>query len=207
MIEDLLDLDARAAGRRHSAQARRSRPRRARAARRAGAAGRASRPPRSSVAQEGDLTGDWDADRLAQVASNLIGNALAARRATASRCACGSTARDAGRGRAVGGERRRHPARGAAAPLRSVPRRPATPAAARASASASTSSSRSSTPTAAASTSARRPTRTPASASSCRAAPPRPAARVTLRPNAGLITSSPVSVRIVRRRDLLDSCR
>ena len=25
---------------------------------------------------EGDLTGDWDADRLAQVASNLIGNAL-----------------------------------------------------------------------------------------------------------------------------------
>jgi two-component system sensor histidine kinase/response regulator len=28
------------------------------------------------VAQEGDVTGDWDIDRLGQVASNLIGNAL-----------------------------------------------------------------------------------------------------------------------------------
>ncbi|RYZ38909.1 MAG: hybrid sensor histidine kinase/response regulator [Myxococcaceae bacterium] len=28
------------------------------------------------MVQEGDLVGDWDADRLAQVASNLIGNAL-----------------------------------------------------------------------------------------------------------------------------------
>ncbi|WP_246137618.1 hybrid sensor histidine kinase/response regulator [Myxococcus llanfairpwllgwyngyllgogerychwyrndrobwllllantysiliogogogochensis] len=33
------------------------------------------RPP-IEVFQEGDVVGDWDADRLAQVASNLIGNAL-----------------------------------------------------------------------------------------------------------------------------------
>ena len=34
-------------------------------------------PERSiDVQHEGDLTGDWDADRLAQMASNLIGNAL-----------------------------------------------------------------------------------------------------------------------------------
>lgn len=31
---------------------------------------------RIEVLQEGDLVGDWDSDRLAQVASNLIGNAL-----------------------------------------------------------------------------------------------------------------------------------
>ncbi|QAT86721.1 bacteriophytochrome [Corallococcus coralloides] len=31
---------------------------------------------RIEVRQDGDLVGDWDADRLAQVASNLIGNAL-----------------------------------------------------------------------------------------------------------------------------------
>ena len=39
---------------------------------------------RIEVVQEGDLAGDWDADRLAQVASNLIGNALHARRANRS---------------------------------------------------------------------------------------------------------------------------
>ncbi|MFY1832324.1 hybrid sensor histidine kinase/response regulator [Myxococcus fulvus] len=32
--------------------------------------------PLIEVSQEGDLVGDWDSDRLAQVASNLIGNAL-----------------------------------------------------------------------------------------------------------------------------------
>ena len=31
---------------------------------------------RIEVLRDGDLTGDWDADRLAQAASNLIGNAL-----------------------------------------------------------------------------------------------------------------------------------
>ncbi|MET0656832.1 MAG: hybrid sensor histidine kinase/response regulator [Steroidobacteraceae bacterium] len=33
-------------------------------------------PGRIEVRQEGDLTGEWDSGRLAQVASNLIGNAL-----------------------------------------------------------------------------------------------------------------------------------
>ena len=36
----------------------------------------ASPDRRIESSSEGDLTGDWDADRLAQVASNLIGNAL-----------------------------------------------------------------------------------------------------------------------------------
>lgn len=36
----------------------------------------ASSRPAIEVFQEGDLVGDWDSDRLAQVASNLIGNAL-----------------------------------------------------------------------------------------------------------------------------------
>nr|BDT35409.1 HAMP domain-containing histidine kinase [Myxococcus sp. MH1] len=36
----------------------------------------ASTRPAIEVSQQGDLVGDWDSDRLAQVASNLIGNAL-----------------------------------------------------------------------------------------------------------------------------------
>ena len=68
---------ARAARRRHSAQARAGRPRRAdRSAWCRSIRPRIPERTHRACVSEGDLTGDWDADRLAQVASNLIGNAL-----------------------------------------------------------------------------------------------------------------------------------
>ena len=73
------------------------------------------------VVQEGDLAGEWDGERLAQVASNLIGNALM--HGAPTRSGTRAARRTERRHRdAVGRQRRRYRPGPAASPLRSVPR-------------------------------------------------------------------------------------
>ena len=76
---------------------------------------------RFDIAQEGELAGFWDADRLAQVASNLVGNAL--EHGDTGRADQGVAAGIASRSRHfLGDQQRRGSAAGPTAAVRSVSR-------------------------------------------------------------------------------------
>ena len=78
-----------------------------------------------TVTSAGDSHGDWDSDRIAQLLSNLIGNALE-HGSAGSAVAIALDGRQTGLRDSDRDQRRPHRARGGAAYLRSVPQRPRT---------------------------------------------------------------------------------